>query len=164
MQGFLNGAIFYCGLCRPAYPPFNNYPRYVLVSSPQTEEISAAIRGLKDLGVETIYISPGLNQQSVYAGIQDSDLKVIGSERPGEPVGYTWAASISTDLEAGIQAAWEAWMQGEPGRIIVPPITISAADPEILSEGKLDHLEGVIADLASGRFDTGVDPQTGTAR
>lgn len=164
MQGFLNGAVFYCGLCRPAYPPFNNYPRYVLTSSNQTDEISGAIRGMKDLGVETIFLSPGLNQQSVFVGVQDSELKVIGTERPGEPVGYTWVASISPDLEVGVQAAWEVWMQGEPGRVIMPPITITAADPEILSEGKLDHIEGVIADLASGRFDTGVDPQTGAPR
>ena len=28
-QGFLNGAIFFCGLCRQTYPPFNTYPMFV---------------------------------------------------------------------------------------------------------------------------------------
>jgi len=31
--GFINGAIFYCGLCRPVYPPFIQYPQYAEIPS-----------------------------------------------------------------------------------------------------------------------------------
>ena len=27
-MGFITGATYYCGLCNPAYPPFNDYPLY----------------------------------------------------------------------------------------------------------------------------------------
>ncbi|MGD8633454.1 MAG: hypothetical protein PVF85_07790 [Anaerolineales bacterium] len=164
LQGFVNGAVFYCGLCRPSYPPFNSYPRAVVVSSVQPEDISSGIQGLKDLGVTTIYLSPGLNQQPVFDAIRDSDLRFIGSDQPTDPSGYTWVASIAPDMAEGIREAWEAWINGEDGQMIEPPITISAADPGILSVGKLDHLEAVIAELASGRYDTGIDPQTGEPR
>jgi len=164
LQGFLNGAVFYCGLCRPTYPPFNNYPQSQFISSAQTESLLAAVQAMRDLGVTTIYLSPGLSTQELFEGLQNTGIRFIGSGIPEDPVGYTWVASISPDYLNGIQLAWEAWLAGEVPVVIEPPMTISNVDGETLSPGKLEHIEQVIQDLASGRIEPGVDPQTGEAR
>lgn len=164
LQGFLNGVVFHCGLCRPAYPPFNSYPQAQFVSSSDPAAVQTAVQALKDLGVTTVYLSPGLNSPPVFETLQNTGIRLLGSGVPENPSGYTWVATVRPDLLAGIQQAWEAWLLGQVVEVIEPEIMISNVDAETLSPGKVEHIEGVIDDLASGRIEPGVDPLTGDAR
>jgi hypothetical protein len=164
IQGFLNGVIFYCGLCRPVYPPFNEYPQSMFVSGTDPSEIMTAIQSLKDLGVSTVYLSPELNTESVFNALTEIDLRLVGHVTPPAESGITWVATIAPDLEPALDAAWQAWINDEPGQLIEAPMGIRSPNNELLSIGKLDHLKTVIEDLSSGRIDPAVDPFTGEAR
>ncbi len=81
--GFTNGVIFFCGLCRPAYPPFTAYP--VLVNLPTGSgqaEIQAAVDLMVSSGVKTVYVAPSANEESLLQGLAQAGLWLIGSVPP----------------------------------------------------------------------------------
>jgi hypothetical protein len=165
LQGFLNGVTFYCGLCRAAYPPFNSYPQSQLISSAEPGPLLDAVQAMRDLGVTTIYLSPGLNKPELFDALRGTDdIQFIGSGVPVDTEGYTWIVTVTTDIATGIQQAWEAWLAGESITVIDPPLAVFHPDESLLSPGKLEHIESIIQDLESGRIDPGVDPLTGEER
>jgi basic membrane lipoprotein Med (substrate-binding protein (PBP1-ABC) superfamily) len=164
LKGFVNGGIFYCGLCRPSYPPFSSYPQSVITSSAEPSDVNAAVKFLRDLGVTTIYLSPGLNSEQVFDSLKGSEIWFIGSRTPSESSGLKWVASISSDISKGVEIAWETWVAGQGGKSIIPPLMLSSHDEDLVPLGKLDHFQKVIEDLAKGRIDTAVDSQTGEPR
>jgi basic membrane lipoprotein Med (substrate-binding protein (PBP1-ABC) superfamily) len=164
LQGFLNGVVFYCGLCRSVYPPYANYPQSAVVSTTDPSEVLRAIRSLSDQGVTTVYLSPALSNEAVFNAIGTNGLRLIGNVAPiGEP-GENWIATVSPDIQAAIGGAWQAWINAETEQVIEAPMVIYDSNPEILSPGKLEFMQTVIDDLASGRIDPAVDPYTGETR
>ncbi|MDF1498947.1 MAG: hypothetical protein P1P76_00520 [Anaerolineales bacterium] len=164
LQGFLNGVVFYCGLCRPGYYPFINYPQSATVTSADPSEVLSAIRTLEDNGVTTVYLSPALNHEDIFSSLQAEDIRVIGSLTPAVPSETSWVATVAPDLTVGIQSAWDAWRAGEGGEVIEPPIKLFSANESLLSPGRIAHIQKIADDLASGRIDTAVDSRTGEAR
>jgi hypothetical protein len=164
LQGFLNGAVFYCGLCRAAYPPFNDYPQSVLAASTEPDDVLSSIRQLLDLGVSTIYLSPRLSNEDVFEALQPSGARYIGSAYPNSQDGIKWLATIAPDKTAALLEAWDAWWADEPGYVINPPLGIRKSDEEIMTPGKLEYLENILRDLSSGRIDPAIDPQTGKSK
>ncbi len=164
LQGFLNGVIFYCGLCRPNYPPFNSYPQSQFVASAEPAPVLASVQAMVDLGVSTIYLAPELNQPEIFEVLEGTEARFIGPASPDNPTDLGWIASIAPDFESGIEQAWNEWLDGDVQDVIEPSLSIYGVDEEILSPGKLAHIEEVIDDLASGRIATGVDPLTGEVR
>jgi hypothetical protein len=164
IQGFLNGAVFYCGLCRATYPPFYDYPQSVLATSTEPNDVLSSVQQLLDLGVTTIYLSPRLSNQNIYDALQTSSARYIGSASPISLVGNQWVATIVPDEEAALREAWEAWLADEPGYIVNPPLSLREIDEELITPGKLEYLENVLFDLSSGRIDPAVDPQTGESK
>jgi hypothetical protein len=61
---FQNGAMFYCGLCRQAHPPFHSYPVGAEASSYEISAVQDAISSLTILDVDTIFLSPELSAAS----------------------------------------------------------------------------------------------------
>jgi hypothetical protein len=164
LEGFLNGVVFYCGLCRAAYPPFNSYPQTITIPSADPVAVQSAVQQLKDVGVTTIYLSPGLSHEAVFNGLSATGIRYLGSATPTVVDGFTWAATFTSDKVGGVQSGLELWSGGEGGQVIEAPLVIMESDETVLSPGKLTYLEGILQDLASGRIDSGVDPETGEAR
>lgn len=164
LEGFVNGVVFYCGLCRAAYPPFNNYPQSITIPSVEPAAVRSAVQQLKDLGVSTIYLSPDLSSEAVFTELSGTGVRYIGSVTPSVVDGFTWTATISSDTAAGVERALEKWSGGESGQVIEAQLVIVDSDETAITPGKLEHLQRVIQDLGSGRIDSGVDPETGEAR
>ena len=96
--GFTNGVIFYCGLCRPAYPPFIQYPQYVELSEGASQaEQQAAADILIQNGVKTVYVFPGAGDETLLDYLAQAGVNLIGSGTAPEQLRSSWIASIRVD-------------------------------------------------------------------
>jgi hypothetical protein len=161
-QGFLNGVIFYCGLCRPAFPPFVQYPVFASLPAEagQTDQ-QAAADSLIAQGVTTVYVAPGAEDDWLLQYLAGQGVNLIGGSTPPPGIQGNWIATLSSDPLAGLRQAWEQALNGVPVTSSEPPLAISDINEALLSEGRQRLVEQVINELASGLIDTGVDQQTG---
>lgn len=161
---FQNGAMFYCGLCRPAYPPFRSYPTGVEASSSEISAGQGAFATLTNLDVDTIFLSPELSAAASAEMLESTGLSYIGSESPGENLGEKWIATVRAAPELAIAEIWDRVWIGEGGGTLAMPVIIEDINPERLTPGREAWVREVLQDLIDGYIDTGVDPITGIAR
>jgi basic membrane lipoprotein Med (substrate-binding protein (PBP1-ABC) superfamily) len=160
--GFINGAVFFCGLCRPAYPPFVQYPVYAQLAagSDQAEEQSA-VDSLISQGVETVYVTPGATSEALLGYLAEKGIHIIGSSPPPQALQDDWVATVMTDWTSEVKSIWPSLLTGEGGQTIGVPIVIADANPALFSPGRQQLVAETLTELLAGRIDTGVDPQTG---
>ena len=162
-QGFLNGAIFFCGLCRQSYPPFNTYPMYVEAPSgtnPQEWQTVGDI--LIDQAVQTAFIAPGVSDESLLEHLASAEINLIGTVPPPTGLQDQWIATISGDVPSAIQAVWPDLIMGQGGASLPAPLTVTHRNPDLFSLGRQRLVDNLIAELSSGYIDTGVETSPGT--
>jgi hypothetical protein len=156
-QGFMNGAVFFCGLCRQTFPPFNTYPMYVEApgnSSPSEWLAMADI--LIDNAVQTAYIPPGVGDDNLLAYLADAGINIIATTPPLPGLKERWIAIITADYPLEIRNAWPELMAGNGGSVFSAPLTFSDANYNLFSPGRQHLVEKMLADLTTGYIDTGV--------
>jgi len=169
-NGFLNGAVFYCGLCKNYpedynHPPYYDYPRYVeLPAGATTAAWQEAANNLIDHYVAMVYVTPGAGDEAMLATLAAADVMLIGSSVPNEVLQANWVLSFSSDPLAQVQALVPQLLAGQGGQDLPLPLEFSQINPELFSPGKQNLMSAVLADLLAGYIDTGVDPVTGGIR
>lgn len=160
--GFINGAVFFCGLCRPAYPPFVQYPVYAQFAAGSGQaEGQSAVDSLISQGVETVYVTPGATSDALLGYLAEKGIHIIGSSPPPQAVQDDWVATVMTDWTSEVKSIWPSLLTGEGGQTIGVPIVIADANPALFSPGRQQLVAETLTELLAGRIDTGVDPQTG---
>jgi len=163
--GFINGAIFYCGLCRPVYPPFIQYPQYAEIPSGAGEaEWQAAADNLIANAVKTVYVYPGIDGEGLLNYLAQAGLNIIGGITPAAGLNDHWVASIQPDLPAALREIWPALMNGEGGKSLASPISITNQNEQLFSPGRQGLVKKTLSELTADYIDTGVDPLTGTLK
>ena len=163
-QGFLNGAIFFCGLCNPYYGPIVDYPLSAeRAAAASLEEWQAAVSFLKDKAVQTVYVFPGMDRLEVYEMLAQAGFNIIGGGKPPQ-AGIKWAASVEAVPEAAVLDALPDILAGKGGTILSMPYVIQNVDEALFSTGKQQRAMEILADLINGFIDTGVDALTGENR
>jgi hypothetical protein len=156
-SGFLNGAVFFCGLCRQIYPPFFNYPLYSeapAASSPQ-EWLSAADTLIQS-AVETAYIAPGAGDETLLEYLANAEINLIGTTPPPPGLQERWIATITGDIQSAVHATWPNLIAGQGGASHAAPLTITNINPDLFSPGRQQLVEKLISELSTGFIDTGV--------
>lgn len=160
--GYVNGAIFYCGLCRPAYPPFYQYPVLAGVPAGASQaDQQAAADILLGSAVQTVYIAPGVGDIALLEYLAERGVNMIGSVSPPAQVQNNWVATIQVDWTQAVREAWPRWMNGEGGLLLEGGLEITDRNESLFSPGRQLYVERMLADLLAGFIDTGVDPNTG---
>lgn len=164
-NGFGKGVIFYCGLCRPAYPPFVQYPLFVdLVQGVGAVEQQAAIDALVANAVKTVYVASGVGSPALFESLAQAGLQIIGHGAPPAQVSSQWVASIEVDEVGALRQLWPRLMSGEQAIFLQAPLMLSARNPLLFSTGRQRLVEKVMQELLAGYIDTGIDAQTGEPR
>jgi basic membrane lipoprotein Med (substrate-binding protein (PBP1-ABC) superfamily) len=159
---FINGAVFFCGLCRPAYPPFVQYPVFAqLTAGASVSEGQSAVDMLISQGVETIYVTPGATSQALLEYLAEKGIHIIGSTPPSQAVKDDWVATVTSDWESAVKNAWPDLLAGQGGHDLSSSIVVEDANPALFSPGRQQLVEETLSEMLAGRIDTGVDPQTG---
>ncbi len=164
-SGFVNGAIFFCGLCRPAYPPFVQYPLYTeIVGGASQAEQQAAADQLLANAVDTVYLAPGTGDAYLVEYLVLAGVNLIGGETPADPLRVNWVATIRTDPAQAIRQIWPKLLSGEGSSSENASLMLTDINPALLSPGRQRLVEEMLVDLLAGYVDTGIDPQTGELR
>jgi hypothetical protein len=163
-QGFLNGAVYFCGLCNPYYGPIVDYPLSAeLPEGAPLEEWQAAVNLLKEKAVQTVFVYPGIDRLEVYEMLAQAGMKIIGG---GElPQAETeWVASVMAVPEAAVLEVLPDILAGQGGAVLPIPYVLQNVDEELFSIGRQQRALEILADVVQGFIDTGVDPVTGEKR
>ncbi len=163
-HGFFNGARYYCGLCRQAYPPFTDYPKHVQLPDSELDwqtVLDAAIQN----HIETVYISSLPTSDSALVHLAQSRLRMLGGEpRPDNFPKELWVATVRMDPAYGLRVLWDDLLAGMPGVSMPMQLTIEEVNPALLTPGRQRLVEEIRDKILAGYIDTAVDPFTGDPR
>jgi len=157
-RGFLNGAVFFCGLCRQIYPPFLNYPLFseAPASTTPPEWLSVA-DVLIDSAVDTAYVAPGAGDDSLYEYLAGAEINLIGTGHPPPGLEENWIGTISGDFQSAVRTAWPGLLTEQGGTTHTAQLTITNINPNLFSPGRQNLVQKMIAELSAGFIDTGVE-------
>ncbi len=154
-RAFLVGVQYYCGLCRPNYPPFFEYPLYIQLDSTASQaEWQTAADFLIRRGVETVYLVPGAGDESLRRYLAQAGTQLIGGEIPLEDVRANWVATFGFSVLDAFYEFWPQFAAGAAGQSVLVPLSLSEVNPDLLSPGKQRVVEEVMADVAAGYIET----------
>lgn len=154
---FLNGARYYCGLCRAAYPPFADYPASVrLAGTPDDGDVAAALQQLEELEVGTVYLAPGLENGLLPGALAEGGIQMLGQKRPDGIPQEAWIASIRPAPELALQDLWADVSRGASSGSVPIPIAVTERNRDRFSDARYRLVEEVIRDLVAGYIATGV--------
>lgn len=161
-NAFLNGAEYFCGLCRPSFPPYydaeNNilqYPTYMeLPSSASEQDWQAAAQWLADREVEVVYFAPGADVLASVQLLAEAGVIMIGGRLQTEPAPSTWAATIGVDSLEIFKAVLPGIITGGPGPDTLPGLSIIYANEKLFSPGKQQLVASLIKEINAGRIQT----------
>jgi hypothetical protein len=164
-QGFLNGAIYFCGLCLPYHGPSVDYPVYLdLPVGASLAEIQAAVQNIKDLAVKTVYVVPGSFSSDLSNALAQAEIKVLGAEAPPPELVSHWVATIQTDPLPAVLQALPGLLAGQGGQTLPVTLGMAHVNADLFSPGRQERAQEILSDLLAGFIDTGVDPSTGEPR
>lgn len=152
-EGFQNGITFYCGLCRPAYPPFIAYPQVVeLAPGAAQGEVDTAVAALSGAAVQTVYLDPAVEQPALEAALAAAGIQIIASGDPPAEAQSAWVFSIQGGgaLDEALRALWPALTAGQGGADVQLGLGLSNISEDRLSPGRQRLLEETLADLNTG--------------
>lgn len=156
-QGFINGAVFFCGLCRQTFPPFNTYPMFgEAPANASPSEWLVIADTLIDSAVQTVYIPPGVGDASLFEHLADAGINLLGTIPPPPGTEERWLASITTDPSAVIRDAWPEILTGQGGISLTAPVSITDINFNLFSPGRQQLVEKMLADFNAGFIDPGV--------
>jgi hypothetical protein len=162
--GFLNGVVYFCGLCRPAHPPFYEYPIYFELPSTATSvEWQEAANYMVDHAVQTVYVFPGAGDTAMLSILANAKVNIISSGEPPQDALSSWVVSLTTDPIPLIQDQVKGLLDGSisGGQSLAVPIQFTQVNPISFTPGKQKMAEQVLSDLQAGFIDTSVDLTTG---
>jgi hypothetical protein len=163
-QGFINGEFFFCGLCRPVYPPFptTGYPITLELPTAATPaDWQAATNMLLSWHVGTVFVDPAVADPGLLEQLAQGGINLILAGPAPDSITQNWVASLgASDPVAQLKASWPALLQGvnDPGT--QGQLGFQATNPNLLSPGRQLLVENMLVDLLAGYIDTGVDPAT----
>ncbi|UCF61479.1 MAG: hypothetical protein JSV37_02015, partial [Anaerolineaceae bacterium] len=162
INGFVNGARYYCGTCRPVFPPYVQYPIQVSLSEFEIENAwQAAVDTLIEAAVDTVYVSPEIEEPQLLSALVESGMIVLGGRKPSDELLINWVVTIQEDPAEAVRELWEDLLGGQGGASIPVPITMHDINPELYSYGRQRLVEEILGELLEGFIDTGVDLLTG---
>ncbi len=165
--GFMNGVVYFCGLCRPTHPPFYEYPLiYELPSTATSVEWQEAANYMVDHDVLAVYVYPLAGDEAMLSILAAGKINIISSGEPPQGALSSWVVSLTTDSMLLIQSQAQGLLDGSVsgGQSLAVPIRFTQINPALFTPGKQRLAEQVLSDLQAGFIDTSVDLTTGENR
>ena len=149
-DAFWIGARFFCGICRPLYPPYNVFPylAYLPVEN-ASEGFQPVIDSITTYGVEVLFVAHPLATPEMLSYLAERGVKVIGDRSPDMPRN-NWVGTVTADPVSALEILWKDLFSESSGENISAFITVIDTDSDLLSEGRLRLFKETAADLLNG--------------
>lgn len=159
LTAFENGMRFFCGLCRPQYAPFYEYPFLAtLPASASEEEWRALADFMRDRLVGTVYVGAGAGSADLLEHLASLGVNVVGRVSPPDGARGHYVASLRTDLTAAYMEYLPRLLGGETGISAPLPLLLADVNPDLLPAGRLRLVQQTLADVQAGYILTGGVP------
>ena len=150
-DAFTNGVRFFCGLCRPAHPPYVAYPQVSeLTSTGDSTGWQSSVDGLIQNGVTTVYISPEISSSDLLTYLIKSNVDLIGGQTPPNTVLPLWIATILPDPTSALSQLWPDLIAGKGGVQVPMPIKLTDTSSGLLNPARQRLVNTTLDDLVNG--------------
>ncbi len=157
--GYENGVSYYCGLCRPIYPPYLAFPQLLSVQAPNDPAaVQQAARTLLDQSVEVAFVRNASQFSAAIEVLAASGVTLITDRQLPEGARGQAAAAILPDPSAALRLIWPDLLGGTAGHRLEMPLRLASVNPAWITPGKQREIDAFLAELLAGFIDTGVDP------
>jgi hypothetical protein len=149
---FKNGGYFFCGACRSTLSPIKSFP--ITTSLPSNSDLAAwqaALGELRQNIIYTIYVSPQAASPDLLAYLAAQKFHMVGGVTPAKEILPRWAATVSSDMLTPLQQIFPEVVSGKGGQVVDAPVVISDVQPNLLGAGRMQKVEELIKNLASGQ-------------
>lgn len=152
------GHDFYCGLCRPYAPPFEDYPLEVDVpADAKPAEYGAYADFLLRKKVDTIFIEPGLDSPELLEYLNSVGAYMIGAQSPVKRYD-TWIVTLQPNYIQALEPAFLEMVAGQGGKLFSSPLTFTDINEQVFTPGKQNLAMQVMKEMFAGFIDIGVKP------
>ena len=166
-QAFKTGALFFCSspsapgqdlFCRPDYAPVYQYP-IIAFGEPgiAEDEWPGVGRYMLNQYVDTMFISPEVNSDSLLRFLAQEEVEIIGTAPPPDDLRPQWVASLDFNAFQAFQDYWPEFVAGKDAQLVTVPLAITHANPDLLSPGRQQFVEAMLANLIAGYVKYGED-------
>ena len=150
------GQQYFCGLCNPLAPPFEEYPLVQdIPEDAKNSEYSAYADILLRKKVGALFIQPGLDAPELQQYLQTVGVLMIGTQSPSKAV-TGWAVTLQPNYLEALKAAFPDLVAGNGGRAFPAPLSFNDANPALFGLGKQNHARKVLNNLLDGLISTSI--------
>ncbi len=154
-DSFITGARYFCGLCKPLYPPFVSQPYYPFaaeVSNPaDPNSWQIAADSLLSLAVTAIYVQPEISSLDLMTYLASKNITVVGVEgQAGLEAAGKVVGVLGSDLYASVESAVSGLLVGEDIGNSTGSLELKRINPDLMSEGRHILFERIREDLLNG--------------
>ncbi|MFW5713520.1 MAG: hypothetical protein ACOCYU_02495 [Brevefilum sp.] len=156
-DAFVTGVEFFCGVCNPIYPPYQNFPQWELISIENAAEGFQSVVDtlITENGVEVLYIQNRLASAEMLTYLGNQNVKIVG-DQPPDTIRNNWVGTVATDPGPALIELWPDLLAGTGGVQLPSAITLTGTEAGLLSAGRLRLFEEMVDDLEAGL----VSPET----
>lgn len=160
-QAFVNGGVYFCGLCRQVYPPFfdaqGTYIKFPLQFTVVDADWQSAAQFMIDREVKTIYLPPEAANPELLDTLVQAGVNIIGSSGLESSHRENWIATLSFSPIEPLRQMLPGLIQGDGGSQIAVNLTIEDANPDLFSPARQNLARSILEELSSGFISTGVE-------
>ena len=151
---FSNGVRFYCGLCRPAYPPYVSYPTASEIDNPgDPSSWKIAADALLQTSVTSVFVSPTNSSTDLFDYLVKAGAHIIAGQSPEDSLKPEWIATVVQDPASALTQLWPDLMQGKGGAQLPMPLEIKDTSSGLLNQARQRLVDSTLQDLISGFID-----------
>ncbi len=157
---YSNGLRFFCGLCRPAFPPFIANPQSAEIVNPKdAASAQAGVDLLVSRSVRSVFIPSTVSSPELLAYCAKSGLNLIATQSPPAEIASRWIATIRQDFEPGLLQVWPLLLEGKGGQNAAASILLSDVNPQIFGAARQRLAQEMLDELNQGRINPNLDSQ-----
>lgn len=154
-DSFITGVRYFCGLCKPNYPPFISQPYYPLtaeVTSPtDPADWQTAVDSLLNLAVTAIFVQPEISSVDLMTYLASKNITVIGVEgQAGLETAAKVVGVLGSDLLTSVESAVSGILAGEDIGSSTGSLELRQVNSDLMSDGRHILFERIREDLLNG--------------
>ena len=150
IESFMVGAEFYCGVCNPLHPPYNDFPYWQMLSVENlTSGFEPVIDSLVNYGVEVFFIPDVLVSSELLSYVASFGLKVVSDGEP-DMARNNWVGTVTVNKGEALIELWPQIISKSEGVKVPGGILLTDTDAGQVSEGRSRLFDEMAADLQAG--------------